>query len=69
MVIQMNKIENECVGCQADLGCLGNMCPYKNVVRFYCDQCKDEAKLYWFDGEQLCISCIEDRLEEVMHHE
>jgi hypothetical protein len=61
----MISLEDECVGCPAELGCLGNSCPYKNVPRFYCDGCGNEAKLYWYDGEQLCIDCIECRLERV----
>jgi hypothetical protein len=57
--------ENECVGCPPDMGCIGTSCPYLNVTRFYCDECDDEAELYWFDDEQLCIDCIIQRLERV----
>lgn len=63
----MIKYEDECVGCPAELGCLGSSCPNKNVKHFYCDECKDEVDdLYYFDGEELCINCIERRLEKVI---
>lgn len=59
----MTKYENECVDC--GLPCLGNSCPNRNVLRYYCDQCEDEAKLYHFDGEELCLNCIEEKLDVV----
>ena len=59
----MKRLENECVDC--GLPCLGNSCPNRNVLRFYCDECGDEAQLYDFDGEELCIGCIEKRLDKV----
>lgn len=59
----MIKKENECVDC--GLPCLGSSCPNRNVIRIYCDKCGDEGKIYHYDGEHLCISCIEDTLEEV----
>lgn len=63
----MKRLENECVDC--GLPCLGNSCPNRNVPRFYCDDCGDEAQLYDFDGEELCISCIEKRLDKVNTYE
>lgn len=58
------KLVNECVDC--GLPCLGNACPHRNVVRYYCDDCGDEVeKLYNFDDDELCIYCIEKRLEKV----
>lgn len=60
----MIKFEDECVDCPPEL-CVGRFCKYLNVPRFYCDECNDEAELYWFDDEQLCIDCIEERLERV----
>lgn len=62
----MKKIENECTGCQ-DIGlhCLGGTCKYRNVVRFYCDQCGEEETLYYFDEEELCADCILKRFEVV----
>lgn len=59
----MKKRENECVDC--GLPCLGSSCPNRNVLRFYCDRCGEEAQLYHYDGEELCISCIEEDLEKV----
>ena len=63
----MKRLENECVDC--GLPCLGNSCPNRNVPRFYCDECGDEAQLYDFDGEELCIDCIEKRLDKVNTYE
>lgn len=65
----MIKIENECVDCPPDIGCLGSSCPYMNVPRFYCDQCNCEEELYWFEDEQLCIDCIIEKLEKVEYDE
>lgn len=61
----MKKIEDECVGCPTELGCIGSACPYKNVVRFYCDRCGEETKLYHYDGEQLCVECLLKEFEVV----
>lgn len=65
----MIKYEDECVGCPPDIGCIGDYCPYKNVPRCYCDDCEEENQLYWFDGQQLCLDCIEARLERVEYDE
>lgn len=59
----MKQFENDCVDC--GLPCLGNSCPYRNVLHFYCDECGDEAELYHFNGKELCLNCIEDSLEKV----
>ena len=51
----MKKVENECVGCM-DLGlyCLGDSCPNKNIVHYYCDFCKEEdIRLYEYDGYEI----------------
>lgn len=55
--------ENDCVDC--GLPCLGDSCPYRNVPHYYCDECGEEEQLYEFDGEQLCIDCIIERLKKV----
>lgn len=61
-------IENECVDC--GLPCLYESCPYWAVTRFYCDECDDESyPLYWYDSQQLCLDCIEKRLERVEYDE
>lgn len=59
----MCKYENECVGC--DLPCIGTSCPNRNVPHYYCDACREEDTLYEFDGEELCINCIKNRLTEI----
>lgn len=66
MVLQMKKIEDECVGCKSvGLYCLGISCPYKNVVRFYCDKCLEEATLYHYEDEELCADCLLEEFEIV----
>lgn len=59
----MIRRENECVDC--GLPCMGSSCPNRNVIRIYCDKCGEEGKIYHYDGEHLCISCIEESLQEV----
>lgn len=61
----MVRIENECVGCPPHMGCLGKSCPNRNVIRFYCDECKSETDIYRFEEQELCLDCIEKRLEKV----
>ena len=59
----MKRRENECVNC--DLPCIGNNCPYKEVIRFYCDRCGCEDILYHYDGEELCKDCLLKNFEIV----
>ena len=59
----MHKIEDECVNC--GLYCLGSNCPNRNVVRYYCDHCGCEDKLYYYDGEELCKECLLKNFEVV----
>lgn len=55
----MKKIENECVGCTSiGLYCLGNTCPKRNIVRFYCDRCQEETTLYHYEDEEICQDCL-----------
>ena len=61
----MREISNECVGCPPNMGCMGSSCPNRNVEHFYCDECKDEETLYYYDGEELCINCIAKKLDIV----
>ena len=61
----MKTIEDECVGCPLEIGCLGSSCPYKDVVHYYCDNCGEETQLYYYDDKELCIDCIEKTLEKV----
>ena len=57
------SIENECVGC--DVPCMGGGCPLRHVEHFYCDECGDETQLYDFDGQELCLDCIEAKLDKI----
>lgn len=59
----MVRIENDCVGCQ--MPCLGNSCQYRNVKHYYCDECGEEKQLYEFEYQELCLDCIESRLNKV----
>lgn len=61
----MHRIENECVGCPPEIGCMGSSCPNRNVVRFYCDKCGEETTLYYYEDEELCANCILEKLEVV----
>ena len=54
----MKIIENECVNCPQEMGCLDVSCPYKNVTRYYCDICGCEETLYFYDGEEICKYCL-----------
>lgn len=62
----MIQYEDECVGCPPEMGCMGSMCPYRNVAHAYCDVCGEEAEeFYYLDGEYLCEDCyIEAMLEQ-----
>jgi hypothetical protein len=63
----MIVLENECVGCPPEMGCIGSSCKYKNVPHYYCDKCKDETDIYHFDDRELCIYCIEKELVKVTY--
>jgi hypothetical protein len=63
----MIEVTNECVDC--GLPCLGDACPYRNVKRYYCDECKEEEKTYHFEGRHLCLDCIAKELLEVEGNE
>ena len=52
--------ENECVGCDYCINCGRDKVPY-----LVCDECKEPAQLYKYDYKELCIECIEKRLEKV----
>ena len=61
----MITYENECRDCATDGYPCDRYCRYKRVKHFYCDACGDETELYYLDGKQLCISCVESELERV----
>lgn len=61
----MRDFEHECCDCTAGAyPCLGSSCP-NGITHFYCDECGAEAKLYIFEGLELCMDCILANLEEV----
>jgi hypothetical protein len=61
----MKRIVNECVGCPPEIGCFGDSCPNRNVPRYYCDECGDNAPLYEYEGGEYCIECIKKMLDVV----
>jgi hypothetical protein len=61
------RTESGCVDC--GLPCLYEACPNYQVFVYECDCCGDEANsIYYFDGQELCIDCIENRLERVEYN-
>lgn len=57
----MRRRENEC--CDCGLPCMGSACPNRNVLRLYCDKCKqDVSELFEYKGEELCDDCLWDTL-------
>ena len=61
----MIKYENECVGCPPEIGCLGSVCPNRNVPHYYCDRCGEDVDAYFdIDGEMVCDDCAHDMLEQ-----
>jgi len=65
----MIKYENQCCDCAVPVyPCLGTSCHRRHVKIYKCDNCNEEVdagELYEFEGEQLCIDCIKERLEVV----
>lgn len=63
----MIKYENECCDCATPAyPCIGELCPHRRVPHYYCDECKEEHEaVYEYEDEELCIECIEKRLEKV----
>ena len=61
----MLVIQDECIGCPSEMGCMGRACPHQNVTRFYCDGCGNEDDVYYeYEGEYFCKDCfIEIMLE------
>lgn len=58
----MIRYESQCVSC--GFQCRYEACRYYKVRVLECDSCGDEVdKLYLLDGEELCESCVLDRLE------
>ena len=56
------KIDN-CVDCEKP--CM-LFCPLRDDSYIYsCDECVDETQLYEWDGQELCLECIESKLDKV----
>ena len=63
----MRVVEDNCVGCPSELGCLGSACPYKNMHIDYCDECGDDNAEYRVDGKDLCEACMDELLFDAFH--
>lgn len=61
----MIKYENDCMDCATDGYPCNPCCRRKRAPHYYCDHCGEEEKLFWLDGKQLCIACVESALESV----
>ena len=63
----MRIVQDEC--CHCGLPCKGDICPNRNVARYYCDKCKDEfdpEELFIDEDEnELCDECLLSRYETV----
>ena len=54
---------NGCIDC--GLPCM-LFCPLRDDSYIYrCDECGDETQLYEWDGQELCLDCIESKLDKV----
>lgn len=62
----MVKIENECVGCPSEMGCM-HKCKNEKVSRLYCDECGEEVdELYIYDDDsELCKDCLLNKFKMV----
>ena len=57
--------EDNCVGCPQ--GCIQCGRKHQPVCVRICDNCGEEVEhLYKYDGEEWCMYCIENDLEEVI---
>lgn len=52
----MKVTESDCVNC--GFPCRYESCPHYKVIRFYCDKCGEETKLYHYDGFEVCEDCL-----------
>ena len=64
----MKIVQDEC--CHCGLPCKGDICPNRNVARYYCDKCKQEfyaEELYVDENEEeeLCVDCLLLKYETV----
>lgn len=65
----MVMYRNECCGCAVPgYPCLGDLCSLRRVPYWACDDCgalSDDVDIYDFDGKDLCLDCVADRLKKV----
>ena len=63
----MIRLENQCVGCPPEIGCLGRICPKREVEVLVCDKCGSEYHVeegVGENGEDLCFSCARSEYQE-----
>ena len=65
----MIRIENHCVGCPPNMGCMGHSCPYRDVEVHYCDNCGEEIPYddyeRYTDGDyEYCEDCYNEQNED-----
>lgn len=60
----MIKIEDHCVDCPREIGCLGKTCPFQNIKVHYCDMCEEEESKYIIEDEEYCDICAKDYVAE-----
>ena len=63
----MISYEDECVCCPPEIGCLGSVCPNRNVPHYYCDECgmefdKKELRV-WYDKTHIFKECLLDKFK------
>lgn len=65
-------VEDECVGCPPEMGCLGSACPYRNVPHWICDECEaevDEGELWNVNGKEICEDCLKEMYPRVKYED
>ena len=71
----MKRLENDCVGCPQNMGCLGSACPYQNVIVFECDECGDEVEVLYkvefqgtpYYGKEVCEDCLKGMFKRITY--
>lgn len=64
----MRVIEDNCVGCPEELGCLGEACPYRHMHIDYCDICGDDLAECKIDNQDMCEECAKEYLLDVFNN-